>query len=421
MNIAVEGNAAIPVPREERALLWLLAALQFTTMLDYLIIMPLGPQYLRLFHITPGQFGLMVSAYALSAGITGFIAGFVLDRFRRSQALNWVYLGFGISTIGCAIAPTYHWLLAARFVAGAFGGLTGALILAVIADNIPVIRRGKALGMVMSAFSIASVAGVPIGLKLANSFGWHAPFFALGVASIGLWFFLRTRTPNLSTPPPRPHGSAWQNWLAVVTPPAHWRGLVLIALITSAGFVVHPYISPYMVKNVGLPEAHLPYVYLVGGGFTIFSMNLIGPACDRFGQMRVYTIMCLCTMGASLAITHLPPVPSAVAILSMAVYMVSMSGRMIPGMALITQGVDPRYRGGFMSTQSAVQHLASGIAAYLAGVVLAEGADGRVVHFEWMGWASAAFTLLGLLWGTTLAVKRTKKPDSQGEPVSLAG
>ena len=176
-----------------------------------------------------------------------------------------------------------------------------------------------------------------------------------------------------------------------------------------------------MVKNVKLPEAHLPYLYLVAGGCTMVSMNLIGRASDRFGLFRMYAILCLCTAGAALAVTHLPQVPSIAAILVMTFYMMSMSGRMIPGMALITRGVDPRYRGGFMSTNSAVQHIASGIAAYVAGMLLAEGADGRVIHFGWIGWISAAFTLTGLFWGGTLAVSRLTTKSPQAPAVSLGG
>src|SRR5262245_54618832 len=171
----------------ERLLLLTLATIQFTVIVDFLIVMPLGPQYLRVFNITPSQFGLIVSAYAFSAGISGIAAGFFLDRLDRRPALLTLYMGFAVGTLFCAMAPTYPLLVAARVVAGAFGGVSGALILAIIGDVVPASRRGAAMGMVMSSFSVASICGVPIGLVLASNLNWHAPFYALAGLSVVIW------------------------------------------------------------------------------------------------------------------------------------------------------------------------------------------------------------------------------------------
>jgi predicted MFS family arabinose efflux permease len=165
--------------QNERLLLVVLAAINFTTNLDFLIVLPLGPQYMRVLHITPAQFNLMVAAYAIAAGISGIAAGFFLDRFDRKTALLWLFLGFATGTLACALAPTYHLLVAARAIAGTFGGVTGAVILAIVGDVVPEFRRGEAMGMVMSAFSVASIFGVPLGLVLATNFNWHVPFYAI--------------------------------------------------------------------------------------------------------------------------------------------------------------------------------------------------------------------------------------------------
>src|SRR3954463_6522451 len=177
------SDTTTPKPIHEGWLLAVLAAIQFTAVLDFIIIMPLGPQYMRVFSISPGQFGLIVSAYAISAGISGIAAGFFLDRFDRKRALLGLYAGFAVGTLFCALAQTYHLLVAARALAGAFGGVTGALLLAIVGDVIPEHRRGAAMGMVMSAFSIANICGVPLGLMLASGFNWHVPFFALAAIS----------------------------------------------------------------------------------------------------------------------------------------------------------------------------------------------------------------------------------------------
>src|SRR3954463_6196028 len=250
-------------PLNERLLLFLLAAIQFTTVVDFLIILPLGPQYMRVFHINPGQFGLIVSAYALSAGITGVTAGFFLDRFDRKRALLVLYSGFSLGTLFCALAPTYELLVAARVVAGAFGGVAGALILAIVGDVVPEERRGAAMGLVMSSFSVASICGVPLGLLLASRLNWHVPFFALaGLCVVVLLAALRVM-PSLQghLHHARAESSA-ARMLAVLGHADHQMAFVFMAALTCTGFLIFPYIANYMVANVGLSEKQLPLIYL---------------------------------------------------------------------------------------------------------------------------------------------------------------
>ncbi len=223
-------------PLNERLLLLSLAAIQFTTVVDFIIIMPLGPQYMRVFSITPGQFGLIVSAYAISAGISGIAAGFFLDRFDRKRALLGLYSGFTLATLFCAVAQTYPLLVAARALAGAFGGVTGALILAIVGDVVPEHRRGAAMGLVMSAFSIANICGVPLGLVLASHFNWHVPFFALaGLSIIVLAVMvrvmpsLRTHLLHLRDEPPT------TRMLAILSGGNHQKAFLFMGILTFTG------------------------------------------------------------------------------------------------------------------------------------------------------------------------------------------
>jgi predicted MFS family arabinose efflux permease len=387
----------------EGPLLVVLAVIQFTTMLDFLIMMPLGPQYMRVFHITPAQFGMIVSAYAICAGIGGVISGTFLDRFDRRHSLLFLYAGFGFATLLCALAPGHHSLTIARGVAGAFGGVANAVILAIIGDVIPDHRRGRAIGLVMSSFSVASVLGVPIGLFLANMFSWHAPFFMLAAASVpvltGAYYFV----PSIRIKAHGAHESPMAHLASILTGPGHPRAFVFIGAVTLAGFVVIPYISPYMVQNVGLRETELPYIYLAGGLCTIFSMNYVGRLADKYGKRRLFAVMVLFAIGSTLLLTNLPPVRTAIAVAATTLFMICMSGRFVPAMALMTSAVSPRLRGGFMGVSSAVQHIMSGLGSFSGGLILGQTESGKITGYPTVGWISAAVALLSLALCFTLS------------------
>jgi len=380
--------------RGERMLLLVLAAIQFTAIVDFLIILPLGPQYMRVFGITPGQFGVIVSAYAISAGISGIATGVVLDKFDRKRALLALYLGFAVGTLFCALAPTYHLLVAARVIAGAFGGVAGALILAIIGDVVPEERRGSAMGLVMSSFSVASICGVPLGLLLATSLDWHLPFLVLAGLSV-----LILIASAYVLPPLRAHLQHARNqhpvarMLAVLGRPDHQMAFLFMAVLSFTGFIVFPNIANYMVWNVGLTEKQLPLIYLAGGIATVFSLNWIGRWSDRTGKQRVFTLMSLAATVPILLLTNLPRVSLLAAIATSTLLLVCMSGRMVPAMALMTGSIEPQYRGGFMSVNSSVQQFACGVAAYFSGQILTQTPSGELAHFPLLGAVSIVCAL----------------------------
>lgn len=378
----------------ERLLLFTLASIQFTVVVDFLIVLPLGPQYMRVFSISPAQFGLIVSSYALSAGISGIAASFFLDRLDRRPALLGLYFGFVLGTLFCALAPTYPLLVAARIVAGAFGGVSGALILAIIGDVIPEARRGAAMGMVMSAFSVASIVGVPLGLVLASHLNWHVPFYGLAGLGVIVWLATLRAMPKLQGHLNHAAGEhPVTRTLAVITHKDHQMAFVFMAVLTASGFVVFPYLSNYMVANVGLTEKQLPLIYLCGGLCTIFSMNWIGRWADRSGKRRVFIIMSLCATVPILALTNLPRVPLALAISTSTLLMICMSGRMVPAMAMMTGSIEARYRGGFMSINSSVQQFSCGLAAYASGHIIGESTTGELTRFPLVGLISVTCIL----------------------------
>ncbi|MEP6663187.1 MAG: MFS transporter [Verrucomicrobiota bacterium] len=383
----MEDNSPLPEkPFNERALLFTLAAIQFTTIVDFLIILPLGPQYMRVFGISPAQFGLIVSAYAISAGISGIGAGFFLDRFDRKPALLWLYAGFTLGTLFCSFASNYHTLVIARAVAGAFGGVVGGLILAIIGDVIPEKRRGAAMGLVMSSFSVASICGVPIGLVLATHLNWHVPFTVLAILSAIVLVAAIKTIPRLQSHLAHARSEQLvQRMKTLLLNANHQKAFLFMALMTCAGFLVFPYISNYMVGNVGMTEKQLPIIYVVGGAFTIFTMNWIGRWADRAGKQRVFTIMSFLAAVPILLLTNLPPVALAISVGVSTLLMICMTGRMVPAMALMTANVEARYRGGFMSINASVQQFASGIAAYVSGLILGQNARGEITHYSIVG------------------------------------
>jgi predicted MFS family arabinose efflux permease len=391
-------NAAVQDSNiSERLLVFVLAAIQFTHVLDFMIIMPLGPQLMRVMLISPQQFGLLVSAYTLAAAVAALAVAFYTDRFDRRKTLLFLYAGFAISTLLCGIAPGYGALLAARAVAGAFGGLAGATVHSIIGDAIPEQRRGAATGMIMSAFALSSIIGVPIGLFLAAHFSWRAPFLFLVVVStlvlILTWKIL---------PPMRRHiveGESHrplEQMKAVFGTLNHLRAFVFMFALMFAGFSVIPFIAPYMVANVGLKETDLPYLYFFGGLATVFTSRYIGKLADRHGKRQVFTLIGLISIAPLLITTNLPPVPVPVAICASVIFMVFVSGRFVPAMALVISSVEPRLRGGFMSINSAIQQLGLGAASLLAGSIIGHGAAGTLTRYWLVGFIAVGATLLAI-------------------------
>ncbi len=370
----------------EKLLLITLAVIQFTAILDFLIIIPLEPQYTRVFGIGPRQFGMIIASYGISAGLAGVAAGFFLDRFDRKKALLFLYGGFALGTLFCALAANYPMLVMARFVAGAFGGLVGAVILAIVGDVVPMERRGAAMGLVMSSFSVCSIAGVPLGIYVAAVFSWHVPFFAIAILS-GLILLAAVYV----TPPLRGHLAhvhedhpVARTW-AVMTHPDHQKAFIFMALLTVAGFMVFPFVAAYMSANIGFSDKELGWIYVFGGTCTLFSMNLVGRWADRAGKMRVFTLVSLSTAVPLLLVTNLPRVPLPVALAVTTLLFICMSARMVPAMAMMTAVVEARYRGGFMSINSAVQQLAMGAASLGSGMILGENSRHEITRFPLNG------------------------------------
>ncbi|RKT60755.1 putative MFS family arabinose efflux permease [Azonexus fungiphilus] len=386
-------------PRNERFLLLTLAGIQFSHVLDFMIMMPLGPILMAAFAIDTHEFGLLVASYSFSAAASGVLAATFVDRFERKRLLLVVVGLFALATLACAIAPGYASLLVARGLAGTFGGIMGALIHTMIGDAIPFSRRARASGIVASAFSISTIAGVPLSLWLANHLGWHAPFVlvaALSLICIGVGLrYLPELRQHL-------HGEQRAHLLSdtfgVLADSNHLRALLFSALIIFSGFTVIPYITVFAVNNVGIAQSEIPFVYLVGGFATFISARLIGRWADRHGKAEVYRRVALLALLPLLALTHAGPLPLWGWLICSTSFFVLISGRMIPAMAIIASAAQARLRGTFMSLNGTVQSLAMGLATTLGGFLIGTGADGRIVGYPLVGYVAVVANLAAIWW-----------------------
>jgi len=392
------SSAAAPRIARELPLLLALAAVQFTHIVDFMIMMPLGPQFMRLFEIGPEQFGLMVSAYTFAAAASGFVAAFWIDRFDRRRTLLVLYAGFIVATALCGMAPGYTLLLAARIVAGLFGGVLGGLTFAIVADAVPYERRATATAVVSAAFSLSAIAGVPLSLWIAAHYSWRTPFLALAVFSIGVALAAMRVIPPMATHIGHGHRrSPVQQLKAIFAVRNHLRAFALMAVLISSVFLVIPFLAAYNVANVGVAEADLAIIYLAGGAASLVSTQVIGRLADRYGKARVFTIVAVASIVPILLSTHLPPLSLVWVVAVSVLLFVFMPGRFGPATALVTGSVEPKLRGSFMSFNASIQQLASAIASLAAGLIIGRAPDGTLTHLGAIGWLSVLCTI-ACLW-----------------------
>lgn len=393
----------------------ILAGINFTHILDFMIMMPLGPQLMRIFDINPAQFSILVSSYTFSAFASGLIAAFFVDRFDRKRVLLFGYSGFIIGTLGCAIAPTYTLLMLARIIAGLFGGLIGAQVLSIIGDTFPYEKRATAMGSLTAAFSVASVVGVPLGLYLATVFSWHAPFLLAGSLAIVINLLAMKFVPSIAGHVQKYERSkvfdAYKNILADRN---QQRGILLSVVMMLGHFSIIPFIATYLVANVGFTEQQITWVYLLGGGLTIFTSPLIGKVADRRGKFPVFALFCTLTLIPVFLITNMPPIAVGLALVVTTFFFIVVGGRMIPMQAMVTSVVPASQRGGFMSINSSIVQLGSGLASLMAGVIISENADGSLQHYNTVGYFAIGFSILAIF------IARGLKPadESKASPAA---
>jgi MFS transporter, DHA1 family, inner membrane transport protein len=395
--------------RDERTLIFLLAFVKFAHMVDFIIMMPLGPRLMASMNITPQQFSYLVASYSFFAGIAGIISTMFLDWFDRKKAIIFLFGGFFITTLLCGFSPNYESLLINRSVTGVFGGVLGAISFSIAGDAIPSYKRGHAMGIIMSGFSLASVLGIPFGLFLANLSDWHLPFLVLGGLCAFVWFAMFK-----ILKPMRDHIGTNRNPFLFFRELSGNLSLIVCLLFFSflifSQFSVISFVSPTLVANVGLLESQLPYVYFLGGLATLFTGPMVGRFSDMHGRLKIFTISLFLSTIPIFFVTNLSISPLWLVLLITTCLFIFIGGRVIPAITIMTEVAPPHLRGSLMSMSATFSNLAAAAAAYTSGMIVVKDSAGHLMNYEKVGYISMVFSILALWLSTKIGYKQAKAP-----------
>ncbi|MEJ0090267.1 MAG: MFS transporter [Limisphaerales bacterium] len=398
----------------ERTLLLLLASVQFTHILDFMVMMPLGEQLMRELSIGPGKFSHLVAAYTISAGVVGLLTAPFMDRFDRRKVLLLAYAGFFVGTLACAFSKTAEMLMISRVICGAFGGVSGATIMAIVGDIVPPQRRASGMGIIMAAFAAAAALGVPFGLYLAQKFRWEMPFFLVAGMGVVVWLLI-----YVTLPPIRAHLSDtpvhhFKAFFELLRDANAGRALIFMCALVMGHFAIIPLLAPYLVTNMGLPENKLFLIYMVGGISSALTAPLCGKLADKFGRLRVFAILVVVACGVTLWISNSGRMPVWLVLISAGLFFTFASGRFIPAQAIVSLAVPSQRRGSFMSLTSCTRDLTSGITSSIGGWVVTKSPTGQLVNYDKLGWLAVAASLISLWLASRVRVQEVHSPHPSG-------
>ena len=384
--------------RYQKFVVAILAFLQFTIILDFMIISPLGALLLGDLHITTRQFGLVVSAYAFSAGASGLLAAGFADKFDRKRLLLFFYGGFLLGTLLCGVADTYAFLVGARIVTGIFGGVIGSIVMAIVADLFPLEMRGRVMGTIQTAFAASQVMGLPVGVFLSNRWGWHAPFIMILVvgAPVGLVIAARLQ-PIVEHLKVRSTRNPLRHLIATVSQGRYQRTFLATMMLATGGFMLMPFGSTFSVNNMGIPLSKLPLLYMCTGAVTLVGGPLLGKLADAIGKYKMFVVGT--AVGAVIVAIYcnLGVTPLSIVLALNAVLFLAITSRMISASALISAVPDLADRGAFMSVNASLQQFSGGVASSLAGVIVVQAADGHLLHYDRLGYVVTSVMALTIL------------------------
>jgi predicted MFS family arabinose efflux permease len=424
MASAAAAASAPVFSRYQKAVIAMLAFLQFAVIIDFMLMAPLGALIMPALNASTTQFGTVVSAYAFAAGASGFLAAGFADRFDRKKLLLFFFTGFVAGTAWCGLASSFPSLLAARIFTGLFGGVIGSVVLAIATDLFPVEHRGRVMGVIQTAFAASQILGIPVGIWVSARWNWHVPFLGLAALSavVGVLIMVVMK-PVAAHLKLRQERSPLAHLLHTLVEPRHLLSYLAMLFLTTGGFMLMPFSSAFTVNNLGIDLDHLPVIYLVTGISMIFVGPVVGRLADAVGKLRVFFAGTAVMAVMVLVYTHLDRSTLLVVTLINVVMFFGIFSRMIPFQALMTQVPAPTHRGSFNAVSSSLSQLAGGLAAVVAGHIVTEGADGRLQHYDVAGYVVVATGLVVcfLIWRIERGVRAAAAADLQRAQGAAAG
>ena len=374
----------------------LLALTQFTVVLDFMVMSPLGDLLMKSMELSTKQFGYAVMAYGISAGISGLLTAGFADSFDRKKLLLFFYIGFIVGTLFCGLAPSYPLLIAARIFTGIFGGVIGSISMAIVADLFSFQQRGRVMGFMQMGFGASQVLGIPISLAIANRMGWQAPFFMIVGLAIVIWMItlvkMRPITKHLEI---KHEKNPFEHLIHTLGKREYRVGFLATALLSLGGFMIMPWGSAFAINNLHLTKEQLPSLFMVAGISSLVIMPLIGKLADKVDKFTLFTIASVWLMIVVMVYTTLTPVPIWVVMVINVLMMIGIMSRMVPSMALATALPEMQDRGAFMSINSSLQQMAGGLAAGVSGMIVYQATNNSPLeHFDRLGWVMVGITLI---------------------------
>jgi predicted MFS family arabinose efflux permease len=376
----------------------ILSLTQFTVILDFMVMSPLGDLMIKSMGLTPAQFGFAVSAYAFSAGASGFLTAGFADRFDRKSLLMFFYVGFIFGTLLCGLTSSYVMLLSARIVTGIFGGVISSISMAIVTDLFPLEQRGRVMGFLQMGFGTSQVLGIPIGLYVANIWGWQSPFLMIVCLASAIWIGILTTMPAVKK---HLEFHASRNAIThlwnTIANRDYRTGFLAMSFLTLGGFMLMPWGSAFAVNNLGVTAEELPVLFMAAGVATLFVTPLIGKLSDRFDKFTLFTWASLFLAVMIVVYTNLTPIPFWLLIVINVVLMMAIMSRVVPAISLATSLPDPEDRGAFMSINSSLQQLSGGAASGIGGlIVVQKTTHSPLEHYDTLGYVIVGVLLIAI-------------------------
>ncbi|AMP97856.1 MFS transporter [Pedobacter cryoconitis] len=420
----MKTEGTIPFSGYQKIVIFILAMTQFTVILDFMVMSPLGDMLIKSLSMKPSSFGIAVSAYAFSAGISGLLTAGFADRFDRKKLLLFFYSGFIVGTFLCSLANSFELLVAARIITGLFGGVISSISMAIITDLFGLQQRGRVMGFIQMGFGASQVLGIPIGLYIANKWGWESPFVMVAAVAIIIAILIVVVLKPINKHLGLQHDrSAFKHLWHTVSKKNYRVGFAATAALSIGGFMMMPFGSVFAVNNLHVTAGELPVLFMVSGVSSLIIMPLIGKLSDTVSKFRIFSIASIWTILICVAYTNLSATPFWIVIGLNVLMMIGIMSRMVPSSALTSAIPDMEDRGAFMSINSSMQQIAGGVAAAVSGMIVVQQTKfSPIEHYDIVGYVVVVVTLISIFLMyrvNQLAKKKTVTASPKAEEPDL--